>query len=110
MSSKTGYDHDALPAGGWPTSCRASVLAGPHGQVCAPATVRDQEASINHLQAKVLARGLGAGDKGARVLREVQDAMLPRFSSVSGRKQNVGLPRFAVHLAANVAVASPPRY
>ena len=108
MSSKTDHDAIARSAGGWLTPFRASFLAGLDGQGYAPATVRDHETSINRLQTEIGARGLGAGDMDAGILREAEDAILARLSAVSRYHRRCHLRRFAAHLAVEGAIAAPP--
>lgn len=107
MPSKTDHDAAARAVGGWLTPFRASFLAGLDGQGYAPATVGEYGRSINRLQAEIGARGLGAGDMDAGVLKEAEDAILARLSAVSRRRRRVHLRRFAAHLAVEGAVAAP---
>ena len=108
MSSKTDHDAAARSAGGWLTPFRVSFLTGLNRQGYAPATIRAYEWSIIRLQAEIGARGLGAGDMDAGILKEVGDAALARFSTVSRRIRDAQLRSFAVHLAAEGAIAAPP--
>ena len=107
MPSETDHDAAARSAGGWLTPLRVSFLAGLDGQGYAPSTVKDYGRSINRLQAEIAARGLGAGDMDAGILKEAGDATLARLSAVYRRQRRVHLDRFAAHLAVEGAVAAP---
>lgn len=108
MSSKTCHDATARSAGGWLTPFRASYLAGLDARDYAPATVRNHETTINRLQAEIAARGLGAGDMDAGILREAENSVLAGLSASYRYQQRCHLRRFAAHLAAEGAIAAPP--
>lgn len=108
MSSKSDHGSTAHSASGWLTPFRASFLAGLDEQGYAPATVKAYATSINRLQAEIRARGLGASDMDAGILREVEDAILARLSAVSRYQRRPHFRRFAAHLAVEGAIAVPP--
>ena len=95
----------ALPAA--VTPFRVSFLAGLDGQGYAPATVGSYGTSINRLQAEIAARGLGAGDVDAGILKEAGDATLAGLSAVYRRERRAHLQRFVAHLAVEGAIAAP---
>lgn len=108
MSSKTVHDATARSAGGWLTPFRTSFLAGLDGQGYAPTTVRAYEGSVNRLQAEIGARGLGASDMDAGILKDVEDAILARLSAVSRRERQRHFRKFSAHLAVEGVITAPP--